>query len=144
MRTDYLGNPVSTNADAALAAIDNFVDGFLGYEARAAEVIGAAEVHPDEVLLNAYAATLWLLLEAPEAAERAAPHLARTSSTTVADRLHACAGSVYECTRVCAAVPLACLTETSMVNTASHTLVASARLAHKAARRSAARQGPAS
>ena len=30
MRTDYLGNPVSTNADAALAAIDNFVDGFLG------------------------------------------------------------------------------------------------------------------
>ena len=67
MRTDYLGNPVSTNADAALAAIDNFVDGFLGYEARAAEVIGAAEVHPDEVLLNAYAATLWLLLEAPEA-----------------------------------------------------------------------------
>lgn len=80
MRTDYLGNPVSTNADAALAAIDNFVDGFLGYEARAAEVIGAAEVHPDEVLLNAYAATLWLLLEAPEAAERAAPHLARAQA----------------------------------------------------------------
>lgn len=77
MRTDYLGNPVSGTSDAALAAVDSFVDGFLSYETRAAEVIGAAEAHPDSVLLNAYAATLWLLLEAPEAAERAAPYLAR-------------------------------------------------------------------
>jgi predicted Zn-dependent protease len=82
MRTDYLGNPVSAKTDAALAAIDNFVDGFLGYEARAAEVIGAAEAHPDEVLPNAYAATLWLLLEAPEAVERAAPYLARAQALT--------------------------------------------------------------
>lgn len=77
MRSDYLGNPVSPTSDAALAAVDNFVDGFLSYETRAAEVIGAAEAHPDSVLLNAYAATLWLLLEAPEAADRAAPYLAR-------------------------------------------------------------------
>jgi tetratricopeptide (TPR) repeat protein len=80
MRTDYLGNPVSGTSDAALAAVDNFVDGFLSYETRAAEVIGAAEAHPDSVLLNAYAATLWLLLEAPEAAERAAPYLARAQA----------------------------------------------------------------
>ncbi|TCS09366.1 tetratricopeptide repeat protein [Caulobacter sp. BK020] len=77
MRTDYLGNPVSGTSDAALAAIDSFVDGFLSYETRAAEVIGAAEAHADHALLNAYAAILWLLLEAPEAAERAAPYLAR-------------------------------------------------------------------
>lgn len=82
MRTDYLGNPVSATADAALAAIDDFVDGFLSYETRAAEVIGAAEAHPGDVLLNAYAATLWLLLEAPEAAERAAPYLARAQALT--------------------------------------------------------------
>jgi len=80
MRTDYLGNPVSPTSDAALAAVDGFVDGFLSYETRAAEVIGAAEAHPDSVLLNAYAATLWLLLEAPEAAERAAPYLARAQA----------------------------------------------------------------
>jgi len=80
MRTDYLGNPVSPSSDAALAAVDSFVDGFLGYETRAAEVIGAAEANPDSVLLNAYAATLWLLLEAPEAAERAAPYLARAQA----------------------------------------------------------------
>lgn len=77
MRTDDLGNPVSPTSDAALAAVNGFVDGFLGYETRAAEVIGAAEAYPDSVLLNAYAATLWLLLEAPEAVERAAPYLAR-------------------------------------------------------------------
>ncbi|USQ97986.1 tetratricopeptide repeat protein [Caulobacter sp. RL271] len=77
MRTDYLGNPVSPTSDAALAAVDGFIDGFLSYETRAAEVIGAAEAHPDSILLNAYAAVLWLLLEAPEAAERAAPYLAR-------------------------------------------------------------------
>jgi tetratricopeptide (TPR) repeat protein len=77
MRTDDLGNPVSPIPDAALAAVNGFVDGFLSYETRAAEVIGAAEAYPDSVLLNAYAATLWLLLEAPEAVERAAPYLAR-------------------------------------------------------------------
>lgn len=80
MRTDYLGNPVSGTSDAALAAVDSFVDGFLSYETRAAEVIGAAEAHPHSVLLNAYAATLWLLLEAPGAAEHAAPYLARAQA----------------------------------------------------------------
>jgi tetratricopeptide (TPR) repeat protein len=80
MRTDYLGNPVSPTSDAALAAVDGFIEAFLSYETRAAEVIGAAEAHPDSVLLNAYAATLWLLLEAPEAAERAAPYLARAQA----------------------------------------------------------------
>ena len=86
MRSDYLGNPVSETSEAALAAVDGFIAGFLGYETRAAEVIGAAEEHPDSVLLNAYAATLWLLLEAPEAAERAAPYLARAQA--LADGAH--------------------------------------------------------
>jgi hypothetical protein len=35
MSTDYLGNPVSTGDAATLAAIDDFVAGFLGNEARA-------------------------------------------------------------------------------------------------------------
>jgi len=86
MHTDYLGNPVSQMPDTALSAVNGFIDGFLSYEARAAEVIGAAEAHPDSPLLNAYAATLWLLLEAPDAAERAAPYLARARAT--ADRAH--------------------------------------------------------
>jgi predicted Zn-dependent protease len=86
MRTDDLGNPVSSTSDAALAAIDNFVDGFLSYETRAAEAVAAAEAHPDNALLNAYAATLWLLLEAPEAAERAAPYLARAQAAAANSR----------------------------------------------------------
>lgn len=86
MRTDYLGNPVSPSSDAALAAVDGFIDGFLSYETRAAEVIGAAEAHPGSALLNAYAATLWLLLEAPEAAERAAPYLARAQAAAANPR----------------------------------------------------------
>lgn len=77
MRTDYLGNPVSVASDAAQAAVDDFVAGFLSYETRAAKVVAAADAAPGEPLLNAYAAILWLLLEAPEAAARAAPYLAR-------------------------------------------------------------------
>lgn len=86
MRTDYLGNPVSPGSDAALAAVDSFVDGFLSYETRAAEVIAAAEAEPDSALLNAYAGILWLLLEAPEAAERAAPYLHRARIARANDR----------------------------------------------------------
>ena len=86
MRTDYLGNPVSPGSDAALAAVDSFVDGFLSYETRAAEVIAAAEAEPDSALLNAYAAILWLLLEAPEAAERAAPYLGLARKAAANDR----------------------------------------------------------
>lgn len=74
---DLFGNPLGPASVTALAAIDDFIDGFLAYETRAAKVIAAAEAHPGNVLLNAYAATLWLLLEAPEAAERAAPYLSR-------------------------------------------------------------------
>lgn len=86
MRTDYLGNPVSPGSDAALAAVDSFVDGFLSYETRAAEVIAAADAEPGSALLNAYAAILWLLLEAPEAAERAAPYLDRALAAPANDR----------------------------------------------------------
>lgn len=86
MRTDYLGNLVSPGSDAALAAVDNFVDGFLSYETRAAEVVAAADAEPGSALLNAYAAILWLLLEAPEAAAQAAPYLDRAQAAPANDR----------------------------------------------------------
>jgi tetratricopeptide (TPR) repeat protein len=87
MRSDYLGNPVSATSDAALAAIDDFVEGFLSYETRAANILAAADAEPSSALLNAYAAILWLLLEAPEAPARAAPYLARAREA--AGRAHA-------------------------------------------------------
>lgn len=67
LRHDYLGNPVTAASDAELAAVDGFVRAFLAYEARAVEVVAAADAHPDNALLNAYAGVLWMLLEAAEA-----------------------------------------------------------------------------
>lgn len=80
MQSDLLGNPVSRRSEAALAAIDDFVGGFLAYEARAANILGAAEAHPDDGLINAYAGLLWMLLESPDGPKRAAKHLARAEA----------------------------------------------------------------
>jgi tetratricopeptide (TPR) repeat protein len=80
MRVDFLGNPVSVATDASLAAVNDFVDGFLAYETRAAGVLAAADADPASALLNAYAGMLWLLLESPEGPVRAAPYLARAQA----------------------------------------------------------------
>lgn len=85
MRVDHLGNPVTASTDASLAAIDDFVGGFLAYETRAAGVLAAADADPANALLNAYAGMLWLLLESPQGPSLAAPyaeraHLARASA----------------------------------------------------------------
>jgi len=87
MRSDCLGNPV-TGADAAvLAGIDDFVEGFLAYEARAANILGAAERAPDHGLTNVYGGLLWMLLESTEAPIRAAKYLARAKAAAAgADR----------------------------------------------------------
>jgi len=79
MSSDFLGNAISVGDPAA---IDEFVDGFLSYEARAANVLRAAEAAPESALLNAYAAALWMFLEAPGAAAKAAPFLARADAAT--------------------------------------------------------------
>lgn len=82
LRQDYLGNVMTADGDAAVAAIDDFVGGFLSYEIRAANVLGAANAEPDNCLVNTYAGILWMLLEAPDAAERAAKYLARAEAAS--------------------------------------------------------------
>lgn len=77
MTADALGNPVSPAAPEVLAGIDDFVLGFLSYQTRAANILAAAEAAPGHCLANAYAATLWMFLEATEAPARAAPFVAR-------------------------------------------------------------------
>lgn len=77
MRYDYLGNPVTADGDATLSGIDDFVGGFLGYEARALKVLAAAEADPENCLANAYAAALAMLGETERSAVDAAPYLAR-------------------------------------------------------------------
>jgi tetratricopeptide (TPR) repeat protein len=75
MQRDYLGNPVSGERDSTLRAIDDFIEGYLAYERRAESILSAAAADPQSCLANVYAGMLWMLLEAPEGASRAAQHL---------------------------------------------------------------------
>jgi hypothetical protein len=75
MARDYLGNAVTGQRDATLRAIDDFIEGYLAYETRAERILFAADADPDSCLANVYAGTLWMLLEAPQAAARAAKYL---------------------------------------------------------------------
>ena len=79
---DVLGNPVSGGAAASLAAIDDFVEGFLGYEKRAANVVAAATADPGSVLANIYAGFSWMFLEAAEAYGHAAAYLERAEAAS--------------------------------------------------------------
>jgi hypothetical protein len=76
MRSDYLGNPVTEQCETTLHAVDDFIAGLLGYDTRAERIEAAAAADPESCLANAYAGMLWMLLEAPEAGERAAKYLA--------------------------------------------------------------------
>jgi tetratricopeptide (TPR) repeat protein len=80
MQRDYLGNPVTGQSDATLRGIDDFIEGYLAYETRAERILAAAAADPASCLANVYAGLLWMLLEAPEAAARAAPFLAVAES----------------------------------------------------------------
>jgi hypothetical protein len=75
MRSDYLGNPVTGQCETTLHAVDDFIAGFLAYDTRAEGIAAAAAADPESCLANAYAGMLWMLLEAPEAGERAAKYL---------------------------------------------------------------------
>ena len=68
---DGLGNPVSTTDTALLAGLDDFTQGFLAYETRAAGILKTAAANPGCALANAYAAALFLLMESPLGPRRA-------------------------------------------------------------------------
>ena len=91
MAQDLLGNPLRDASAETLAGIDAFVHGFLAYEVTATDVMAVAEADAMSVMANAYAGYLWMMLEAPEAADRAGRYLARCeagSATTFRERLH--------------------------------------------------------
>lgn len=77
MLTDWRGQEVTASGEATVAGIDDFVQGFLAYENRAAAILAAADGDPDSTLANAYAAMFWMFLESPDAPAGAAPYLAR-------------------------------------------------------------------
>ncbi len=76
MQRDYLSNPITAQGDATLRGIDDFIEGYLAYETRAERILAAADAESGSCLANVYAGLLWMLLEAPEGAQRAAKYLA--------------------------------------------------------------------
>jgi tetratricopeptide (TPR) repeat protein len=76
MQRDYLGNPLTLQRDSTLRGIDDFIEGYLAYETRAERILMVADADPDCCVANVYAGMLWMLLEAPEGASRAAKYLA--------------------------------------------------------------------
>jgi hypothetical protein len=80
MAQDALGNEVTTTEAATLSAVDDFVEGFLGYETRATNVLAAADADADSVIANVYAGFNWMFLEAAGAEVRAARYLKRAEA----------------------------------------------------------------
>jgi hypothetical protein len=80
MDRDWLGNTVTVGSAATLAGVDAFVQGFLGYETKAMEVLAAADADAGCALANAYAAMAWLFLESAAGPPQAAPYLARAEA----------------------------------------------------------------
>ena len=76
MQHDCLGNALRAANPATLRAVDDFVEGFLGYEIRTEGIVRAADADTGCCIANAYAGLSWMLLEAPDAPRRAARYLA--------------------------------------------------------------------
>jgi hypothetical protein len=76
--TDSLGNPVTLDDPASLGAVNDFVEGFIACEARAADVLAAA--HDPSPLVQAYCAALHMFAESREGAPNARPFIARAQA----------------------------------------------------------------
>lgn len=77
MTHDRFGNAMSPCTPDIEQALDDFVHGFIAYQPKAANILAAADAARDHALTNAYAGMLWMFLEAPIAADKAAPYIAR-------------------------------------------------------------------
>jgi len=75
---DSLGNPVSLTDAAGLRAVNDFVEGFISCEARAVDVLAAAQ--DPSPIVQAYCATLHLFAESRDAATNARPFLERAQA----------------------------------------------------------------
>ncbi|WP_077001604.1 tetratricopeptide repeat protein [Variovorax sp. KK3] len=75
---DSLGNPVTLDDPSSLRAVDAFVEGFISCEARAVDVLSAAQ--DPSPLVQAYCATLHLFAESRDAVQNARPFLERAQA----------------------------------------------------------------
>lgn len=80
VKKDWLGNDVSTDSEATLAGVNDFIEGFLAYETKAVNVLKAADDAPDSCLANAYAGLLCMFMESSDAATAARPYLEKAEA----------------------------------------------------------------
>jgi len=78
MHTDSLGNPVSVGDAASVRLLDDFVMGFIACEARAANVLSAAQ--DTSPIVQVYCAALHMFAESRDAVTNARPFIARAQS----------------------------------------------------------------
>jgi hypothetical protein len=74
MRTDSLGNAVVLDDGSSLAALNDFVEGFIASEARAVNVLQAAE-HDRSAIVQGCAAAVHMFAESRDAPSNARPFL---------------------------------------------------------------------
>lgn len=82
MTQDLLGHEIRVADAASVAAVDDFVGGFIACEARVVNILGAAE-HDDSVIVQTCAAALHLFAESPAGPVNARPHLARAAASAL-------------------------------------------------------------
>ena len=80
MQQDLLGNAVHLSDGTSLAAIDDFVGGFIACQARVTNILGAA-AHDESVLVQTFAAALHLFAESPQGVVNARPFLERAAAS---------------------------------------------------------------
>ncbi|MGV3570087.1 MAG: tetratricopeptide repeat protein [Ramlibacter sp.] len=78
MSTDVLGNPVSLDDPASLGPLNDFVEGFIASEARAANLFQAQR--DSSPLVQAYCAALHMFAETGDAPANARPFLERAQA----------------------------------------------------------------
>ena len=76
---DPFGNAITLQHAASAAAVGDFIEGFLHYEPRILAVLAAAE-QDKSLIVQAYAAVLWMFSESPAGRPKANAHLARARS----------------------------------------------------------------
>ncbi|MAZ03601.1 MAG: tetratricopeptide repeat protein 38 family protein [Sneathiella sp.] len=69
MHEDMFGNPVRTQSDQTLDAINRFMDSYIGFGTDFAPIFEAADNDPECTLAAGYAALLGLMLETPDRLE---------------------------------------------------------------------------
>jgi len=76
LRPDCLGNPVTLQDESSLAPLNDFVEGFIASEARAVDILAAAD-HDASPIIQACAAAVHMFAESGEAPANARPFLHR-------------------------------------------------------------------